>query len=261
MRIKRTRWLMPVGVVAGALVIMASGCPPAPPPLLSQGFLCTGAPQNFIVPPGVTVVGVHAYGAQGGDNDLDNAIGGYGGKAIGPLAVTPGQALTVIVGCAGDDAPEQDGGYGYGIGGLGQSGESGGGGGASSVTNGSALFVGGGGGGAGGDGPGGHGGFGGHPNGGTGLTNGSGCNGGLGGTQAAPGLGSGGGQDGAGANGGDGDANASGGGGGGGGYFGGGGGGSECGGGGGSSFGPAGTAFENGTWPGDGVVGIFWNAP
>jgi len=265
MRLVRTRWLLPVGVAAGALVLMASGCPPpAQPTLFSQGFLCTGAPQSFIVPPGVTLLGVHVYGAQGGENsDIFPAVGGLGGKATGAMAVTPGQAVNVIVGCAGDKAPEQDGGYGYGIGGMGQSDESGAGGGASAVTNGTVVFVGGGGGGAGGDTDDGDGGGGGFPNGGTGLMGRPGCTGGGGGTQTAVGAGGTGnsaGQPGLGANGGDGDPLAAGGGGGGGGWYGGGGGGDECGGGGGSSYGPSGTTFENDARAGDGMVGIYWYA-
>ncbi|MBK7692632.1 MAG: T9SS type A sorting domain-containing protein [Bacteroidetes bacterium] len=118
----------------------------------SQTFNYTGAPQTFIVPPGVTSVTINAFGAQGFGQPgavAPISVPGNGGRAQGLMAVTPGQVLTVYVGGQGA-APSN----GWNGGGLGKGGVNGGG--ASDVrTGGVALgdrvIVAGGGGGAGGD--------------------------------------------------------------------------------------------------------------
>jgi gliding motility-associated-like protein len=132
-------------------------------------FNCTGAPQNYTIPPCVTTVTVEAWGAGGGGGGVDTytgSPGGGGAYAYSTLAVTPGQVLTVYVGCGGlqggacqGNGPGGAGGYGYGSGGPGGnsgpsgcSGPGGGGGGGSAVLNGATVLVvaGGGGGGGGG---------------------------------------------------------------------------------------------------------------
>ncbi|MGZ3865459.1 MAG: hypothetical protein ACXVNR_03310, partial [Bacteroidia bacterium] len=99
-------------------------------------FNCTGAPQNYTIPPCVTTVTVEAWGAGGGGGGVDTytgSPGGGGAYAYATLAVTPGQILTVYVGCGGlqggvcqTNGPGGAGGYGYGPGGNGgNSGQSG----------------------------------------------------------------------------------------------------------------------------------------
>ncbi len=53
-----------------------------------------GSGRIWVVPAGVTSIGMVAIGAQGGCD----SNGGLGGEASGTLAVTPGQALVVYVG-------------------------------------------------------------------------------------------------------------------------------------------------------------------
>ena len=150
--------------------------------VIPQTFNCTGAPQSFVVPLCVTSVTVEAWGAGGGGGGIDTytgSPGGGGAYATAVLAVTPGQILTVIVGCGGSqggacatNGAGGAGGYGYGNGGSGGnsgpsgcSGPGGGGGGGSAVLNGGTPVVvaggGGGGGGGGNFGDGGNGGGGG----------------------------------------------------------------------------------------------------
>jgi hypothetical protein len=229
-----------------------------------QTFTFTGGVQTFVVPPGVTLLHVDAFGAQGGQGD---APGGKGGRVETTIAVTPGETLYIVVGGAGSNsggggAPGPGGFNGGGDGGQGISFFSptgsfygGGGGGASDIRRGGTALAnrivvagGGGGGGIGGNivGPGGAGGDTQAAPG----TNADGAQGGGGGTQLAGGAGgvstTGGtagtnGGPGIGGPGGGGNSNSRGGGGGGAGYFGGGGGGGGNtfgggGGGGGSSF-------------------------
>src|SRR3989442_4624563 len=69
-------------------------------------FTFTGAPQSYVVPPGVTQLVVDAAGA-GGAGGGGDAFGGPGGAgSVGGLVhavvtVVPGQSLTVQVGAAG----------------------------------------------------------------------------------------------------------------------------------------------------------------
>ena len=256
-------------LVAGAGATLAltacvpiKGTPPAPPQpqLFSQTFNCTGSAQTFVVPAGVTSVGVDAYGAQGGTgaaSDNPGGPGGLGGRVTTSVAVTAGESIQVNVGCLGSTASSGSGGPG---------GFFGGGTGGTALGNRVVIAAAGGGGGGGGGivnpNPGTSGG---HPVGGAGTEP---CVG-TGGTQTAGGTGGGGGTDGSLGNGGEGEDQSGGaGGGGGGGLYGGSGGDGGtgagqnpgCGGGGGSSFGPSGATFENGVRSGNGQVIIAWIA-
>ena len=62
-------------------------------------FAYTGAVQTYTVPCGVTSVYVDMAGAKGGNTGISR--GGYGGRVVCSLAVTPGQVLYVNVGQAG----------------------------------------------------------------------------------------------------------------------------------------------------------------
>ncbi len=66
-------------------------------------FDATGSQGLFIVPVGVTQVTVRAWGGAGGGSNAEGRRfpGGPGGYASGTLAVTPGEALTVLVGQGG----------------------------------------------------------------------------------------------------------------------------------------------------------------
>jgi hypothetical protein len=67
-------------------------------PRFTSTFTYTGSNQTFVVPSGVTSLGVYLWGAGGGGN------GGTGGAAAmvqGILTVSPGQSLTIIVGQGG----------------------------------------------------------------------------------------------------------------------------------------------------------------
>jgi hypothetical protein len=267
-------------LAGGSLFLAGVGTAGAQP--TTQTFSFTDGAQGFTVPANVCQITVDAFGAQGGDGDIDSqvfGVGALGGRAAATTAVTQGETLLVFVGGAGGDAPNigigeagfPDGGDG-GSGGTNAGG--GGGGGSSSVRRGTTALVlagaGGGGGGGGqalvqGDGGAG----GGTGENGTNVPLGaqggqSGGNGGAGGA----GVGAGGaGASGAalqGGAGGDSPDNNQGGGGGGGGAVGGGGGGASSanntngggGGGGGSGSGPAGTTFDTGVRSGDGEVTI-----
>ncbi len=158
----------------GALLVAASSVPAAAAGCSTVGsqVTCTfsyngtngtdGAPQNFVVPTGVTSVTIEAWGGQGGGRS-----GTTGGHVRGTVTVTPTETLTVRVG----GAPTlTTGGYNGG----GNSLSSHGGGGASDVRRrGDALtnriFVAGGGGGGASGIPLGGGGAGGGPNGGAGA--------------------------------------------------------------------------------------------
>ena len=200
-------------------------------------YAYTGADQTFTVPAGVLMVTVKAWGAGG---SAYGAVGATGGFAMGELAVTPGEALTVVVGGPGGNSTSYGGGAAswpyLGGGGMSAMGRAG-----------VLLLVAGGGGG---------GGYGGTSAGGPGGgldglpgTDAGACTGGGGGT--ATGGGTGGSSGGTSGSAGAGGAGASLAGSGGGGYFGGGGGGNGCGygggGGGGSSLVPAGGVTEAGS--------------
>ena len=114
--------------------------------LTQRQFDFTGEPQQFIVPAGVTLITVDAYGARGGDGwNVDNGgsvkgVGGLGGSVQATLAVTAGETLYIYVGGAGEDATTGPGAGGWNGGGDGEGSDSGylggGGGGASDVRRG-----------------------------------------------------------------------------------------------------------------------------
>jgi len=67
-------------------------------------FDYTGAEQTYVVPAGVTLINIEAFGAEGGTSDNDAGtciIGGLGGTAEGDLTVTPGETLYIYVGGEG----------------------------------------------------------------------------------------------------------------------------------------------------------------
>jgi Glycine rich protein len=293
----RTRTRLAVTVLAAGMLLVAA-CepmkPPPPPPAVQhvETFEYTGGAQSWVVPAGVTQAVFEVSGAEGGGTSY-YPFAGWGGRATATLPVTPGETIHVYVGGAGARPDgvgicnSMPGGFnGGGLGGRGfATSRGGGGGGASDIRRGGftlahRVLVGGGGGGSGmGNLSLGQGGGGGGPFGelGDDGTDDAFVTGGNGGTQTFVGVGGiGGGGDAIGALGGTGGGNSPtcgyspfyGGGGGGGGYYGGGGGGAEedpgggevhaAGGGGGSSFGPSGTAFDNGVRDGHGRVEITY---
>ena len=246
--VSRRALLRRIGVAAAIPVVTSIV---APTPLAAQSgntitFNFTGAAQSFIVPAGITSLGIDAVGASG--LGIPNNAGGSGGRVLATLPVAPSETLTIVVGGNGALGPS-GGGFNGGAAGGGPDGR--GGGGASDIRRGSARVIIAGGGGGEGLTPFGNGGSGGGLVGGMGTGS---CGGGGGGTQSAGGAGgtggSGGGPGSSGTSGTGGQGGpvvaplTRGGGGGGGGYFGGGGGGTCTpgpfaafgGGGGGSSF-------------------------
>jgi len=98
--------------------------------------------QSWVVPTGITEVGVVAVGGKGGSGMLNSnrqlgAPGGWGARVEGTLAVTPGQTLYLVPGGSGLDGCEPIFGTGGGFNGGGDGGTSGcrggGGGGASDI--------------------------------------------------------------------------------------------------------------------------------
>ena len=149
-----------VAVVAILLAISASPIAlpayAAPPGPQAVAFQCLGIPQYFVVPPGVTQITVDAAGSSGNPDFSYDTGGapGHGGTVHASLTVTPGDTLTISVGCTS--------GYGFARGGKGSPNANGNydalgvgtnGGGATGLANGGTpLVVAGGGGGGGGDG-------------------------------------------------------------------------------------------------------------
>lgn len=91
-------------------------------PLQVTNLTCTGAPQTYVVPAGVHSINVRIAGGDGGSGSTN--VGGLAAFVSSAFAVTPGETLTVDVGCAGGTpAPSGTtggaGGWGYGIGGAG----------------------------------------------------------------------------------------------------------------------------------------------
>lgn len=144
-------------------------------------FNCTGSSATFTVPSGISKLWFDVQGAGGGWGGSgetsfwgtnNGGRGGNGAQYTGALAVTPGQVITVKVGCKGgggankaDNGSGGAGGWGAYTGGTGgrsggtscgwfcsknKTGGGGGGGGASGITLGSIYVVAGGGGGGGG---------------------------------------------------------------------------------------------------------------
>jgi MBG domain (YGX type) len=142
----RIRGLATVGLMA-LLAVLTATFVRVQPAAAADGpqsvtFDCTGFPQEFNVPPGVTQLNVTAQGAAGAGD-----LGGRGGITSGVMNVTPGSMLKITVGCRD--------GYGLAKGGDGGSGDTLGsagdnGGGSSGITDdatGSPKIVAGGGGG------------------------------------------------------------------------------------------------------------------
>ena len=209
-----------IGSQGGGLEYVAYAAPvPSAPPANASGatpaakYTQTWSTPGFyqwIVPSGVTAVGVTLAGGAGGSG-YDNAGtsyyysgGGNGGELSGQLLdVSPGETLNIYVGQdggAGGSGYSFDNSYGYGYGGGGGGGYSGGGGGSSAIVAAGQVIMapggggggwgtnvyGYGGGGGGGNGEGGNGSYGEGGNGGYGG-NGGGGNGGYGGNGSGAG--------------------------------------------------------------------------
>lgn len=112
------RW----GATGAALVLGASGplgvgLVSAPPAVAApQTFPYTGAPQLYVVPPGVTSIQVVVSGAQG-DSPAGGGVGGLGGMVEATIAVTPGESLQIMVGGSGSSGGYNGGARGAGNGG------------------------------------------------------------------------------------------------------------------------------------------------
>ena len=104
---RTSRAVVAVTLVAAAVVALsanpasAGGDPPTP----QTKVLDRCGQAGWVVPDDVTSVTATVSGAQGGGGkgayEDPSAAGGLGGRSTATLAVTPGQTLTVIVGCAG----------------------------------------------------------------------------------------------------------------------------------------------------------------
>ena len=80
---------------------------------------CSGANQTYVVPNNVASLDVYVMGAQGSPPRRTNPgflRGGRGGEVSGIATVTPGQVLTLAVGCEGDNAAHAA--FGVGAGGA-----------------------------------------------------------------------------------------------------------------------------------------------
>jgi hypothetical protein len=158
-------------------------------------FSTSGAPDDFVVPAGITSLTATVAGGSGGLGHPDEVgslparAGGAGGQVVATVPVHPGETLTVVVGGKGQDSTESSAAGGYGGGGNAASfgGSDGAGGGGSFLFRGSAVLVASGGGGGGGYQDGGDGGAGGP--GASGSDGGPTGVGGHGATTSAPGAG------------------------------------------------------------------------
>ena len=131
------------GVFAASAAALPPGCVQAGATVLCP-HTSTGSEQQFVVPPGVSSIGVTAVGGKGGAGATSffggaGGAGAFGAVVTGQLAVTPGQVLYLEVGGNGQAPPNLDfagaGGFNGGGGGaaIGASSASGGGGGASDL--------------------------------------------------------------------------------------------------------------------------------
>lgn len=71
-------------------------------------FSYTGSYQTYVVPSGVTTLRVNLEGGAGGDEYFtasggDGGQGGFGGKVVSTITVTPGETLRIYVGGKGGD--------------------------------------------------------------------------------------------------------------------------------------------------------------
>lgn len=116
---RSTRLLAAFGLALSAALVGAVGlvtpASAAPDPVCAGGtctvtFSLTGAPEDFVVPTGVTSLTATVAGGSGGlgHEDLIGAgeprVGGDGGRVVATLPVTGGETLTVVVGGKGSDA-------------------------------------------------------------------------------------------------------------------------------------------------------------
>src|SRR6266540_6592135 len=106
---RRTRFVTGASgflLACGFLGVTGVGTAGAQP--TTQTFSFTGGAQSFTAPENVCEITVDAFGAEGGDGDVDSQVfgtGALGGRATATVSVTPGETLQVLVGGAGDDAP------------------------------------------------------------------------------------------------------------------------------------------------------------
>lgn len=96
------------GALIGTIESVGAGLP-APPVVVPSGSPTVSpvvfdgcGPATWVVPAGVTSVTLQVSGAQGGAAG-DNT-GGLGGTATATFAVTPGESLTLFVGCDPDQS-------------------------------------------------------------------------------------------------------------------------------------------------------------
>ena len=169
-------------LIVSASVASASLGLASPALAVTTNFACTGNSTNFTVPSGITSLAYTVNGAGGGNggssdgsfwSTKNGGSGGNGASYAGKWTVTPGQVLTVKVGCKGNNGGNNqdnnggaNGGWGWFNGGKGgnaggrgcawwgcsnsPAGGGAGGGGASGISLGSLSVVAGGGGGGGG---------------------------------------------------------------------------------------------------------------
>jgi hypothetical protein len=97
-----------VMAAVGAGGLVASVATPSTASAAVTNYSCVAGPdgtnQTFTVPANVSAVTVTVSGAQGGAGQTDGDPGGAGasgGTATATVSVTPGQILTVNVGCQG----------------------------------------------------------------------------------------------------------------------------------------------------------------
>jgi uncharacterized repeat protein (TIGR01451 family) len=100
--------LVAVPTPAGAAAAPASKAAPAVTPAVASAtdsatFTCTGYAQHWAVPYDVTSLTFDAIGAAGNQENTNNNYGtpGNGAEVQGTVPVTPGEVLTISVGCAG----------------------------------------------------------------------------------------------------------------------------------------------------------------
>ena len=95
-------------VLVGAVALLGVAVDAAPitsqvaaPPQTTVTFECTGAPQNWTVPEGVTSARFDVSGAQGGVTATFAGHDNFGGRSLAILPVAPGETLQVNAGCMG----------------------------------------------------------------------------------------------------------------------------------------------------------------
>lgn len=112
-----------LAVLSGLFALVLADCAtPSNPGLLvpnsqplmtkRKTFHYTGGKQLFIVPAGVKKITITADGASGADNG--DYSGGRGGLVKATVAVTPDEALAIVVGASGGDGGFNGGGHGGG---------------------------------------------------------------------------------------------------------------------------------------------------